>query len=101
MTSPTIGGEAENRNSARLNEDGTPDSTFNPQADNSVHSIALQPDGEIAWGGWFTSVGGQTRKYIARLSEDGTTDSSFSGNANLDVSSIAVQADGKILIGGG
>ena len=68
-----------------------------------VYSIALQADGKILVGGYFTSIGGQMRNRIARLipspawlirsTRTRTTLISF-------VNSIAVQADGKILAGG-
>ncbi len=86
---------------ARLNPDGTLDSAFDPNASQTVNSIAVQADGKILVGGLFTSIGGQTRNHIARL--DGTTGlaDSFDPNASSYVLSIAVQADGKILAGGG
>ncbi|MBI4664417.1 MAG: immunoglobulin domain-containing protein [Verrucomicrobia bacterium] len=54
---------------ARLNRDGTLDPSFNPGsgANDWVFSIAVQRDGRIVIGGWFTSVGGTPRTQIARL----------------------------------
>src|SRR5438552_13991834 len=61
------GGAAVTRNRiARLNPDGTLDA-FNPNANNTVNSIAVQADGKILAGGFFTTIGGQTRNNIARL----------------------------------
>ncbi len=40
---------------------------FDPNADFSVTSVALQPDGKIIIGGDFTAVGGVARNHIARL----------------------------------
>jgi uncharacterized delta-60 repeat protein len=94
-----MGGGVRNR-IARLNTDGSLDSGFNPNADSSVYTIAVQADGKILVGGLFTSMGGQTRDRIARLNLDGSLDSGFNPNANSIVNSIAVQADGKILVGG-
>jgi uncharacterized delta-60 repeat protein len=89
---------------ARLNLDGTLDNTFNPGADGppppSVRTIAVQPDGKILVGGYFSTLGGQTRNCIGRLNADGTLDTSFKPSANSYVFAIAVQADGKILAGG-
>src|SRR5437868_2178923 len=51
---------------ARLNPDGTLDTAFNPNANNTVLSIAVQADGKILAGGWFYCIGGQTRRYSAR-----------------------------------
>src|SRR3984893_7670066 len=50
------GGVAVTRNRiARLNPDGTLDTAFNPNANSSVTSIAVQADGKILVGGFFTS----------------------------------------------
>ena len=64
--------------------------------------MAVQPDGKILIGGYFTSVGGVSRNKIARLNADGTLDISFDpgDGANNSVNSVALQSDGKILIGG-
>jgi uncharacterized delta-60 repeat protein len=92
---------------ARLNPDRTLDSSFNPEANGPVHTLALQPDGKILVGGAFKTLGGEARKYIARLNPDGTLDTSFNpGTAFIDVGTdnrvfaLAVQADGKIVAGG-
>ena len=68
----------------------------------TVLSIAVQADGKILAGGFFSanSIGGQTRNRIARLDATTGLADSFDPNANGDVYSIAVQADGKILAGG-
>jgi uncharacterized delta-60 repeat protein len=101
--SPNGGGVVTRNHIARLNPDGTLDTAFNPNANDSVLSIAVQADGKILAGGQFNGangIGGQTRNYIARL--DATTGLAdlFNPNANDVVKSIAVQADGKILAGG-
>ena len=41
---------------------------FDPGANDSIRSLAVQPDGKVLVGGYFTSVGGQARNRIARLS---------------------------------
>ncbi len=86
---------------ARLNADGTVDSSFAPNVGSTVTAIKLQTDGKILIGGYFTTVGGQTRNRLARLNSDGSIDGTFQ-NPNLSdfPGTIAVQADGKILIGG-
>ncbi|HEY0944186.1 MAG TPA: delta-60 repeat domain-containing protein [Opitutaceae bacterium] len=90
---------------ARLNADGTFDSTYKPFTNGSVTAILLQPDGKILLGGGFTSVTGQggtsaSNPYIARLNADGSVDTAFNPTPNGAVSSLALQADGKILFGG-
>lgn len=106
-----IGGSFTNYNGttlnriARLNSDGSVDSTFNvgSGADDTVLSIALQADTRILLGGLFTHCNGVNRSRITRLNNDGTVDPSinFGAGANDFVASIAVQTDGKIVIGGG
>ena len=93
---------------ARLNADGSLDASFDPGSgalnSNHIACIALQPDGKILIGGYFTSYNGTSRNRIARLNVNGSLDVSFNPGigANADaVLSIALQPDGKILIGGG
>ena len=100
----TIGGVTRN-NIARLNSDGTLDTTFDPNASGDVRAIVLQSDGKILIGGTFFSLapnGGATvtRNRIARLNSDGTLDLGFDPNANDAVYSIALQSDGKVILGG-
>ena len=85
---------------ARLDSDGTLDTSFDLNANSFVYSMALQPDGKILIGGNFTSLDGETRNRMARLNSDGTLDSSFNPNVNSRVEFIALQPDGKIIIGG-
>lgn len=90
---------------ARFNADGTLDTTFDPNASGTVYSLAIQPDGKIVAGGYFTTIapnGGApvTRNRMARINLDGTLDNSFNPNVNGQVFSLAVQSDGKIFIGG-
>ena len=85
---------------ARLNSDGSLDTGFDPNANNTVNGLAVQADGKILLVGSFDTVGGTTRNNIARLNSDGTLDTAFDPNANGEVKSVAVQADGKILLGG-
>jgi uncharacterized delta-60 repeat protein len=94
-------------NIARLNNDGSVDNTFDPNANGMVSSVALQADGKILIAGAFTALqpngagAATTRNRIARLNSDGTLDSAFDPNLDNFVSSMAVQADGKILLCGG
>src|SRR5215813_3393638 len=71
--------------------------------DQSVRSIALQPDGKILIAGEFTVADGAARGHVARLNPDGATDFTFMNalaGANGAVYSTALQQDGKLLIGG-
>ena len=102
---------------ARLNPDGSLDTTFvDPQVfdawdySSTVDSVAIQGDGKILIGGYFTDVGGQERDSVARLNANGSLDGAFENPAVLRgsfsysppgrVLSFVVLEDGKILIGG-
>ena len=90
----------------RLNSDGSLDTSFNPGANNVVGAVAVQLDGRIVVGGFFTTMGGggtgtTPRNRIARLASDGTVDATFNPGANGFIATAVVQGDGKILLGGG
>ncbi|MBN2146903.1 MAG: putative Ig domain-containing protein [Anaerolineales bacterium] len=86
---------------ARLNADGTLDTSFDPGdgTNASVDTVVLQPDGKLLIGGYFTELDGAIKNHIARLNADGSRDT-FTGSANDVVKTIALQEDGKIFIGG-
>ena len=89
---------------ARLNSDGTLDTSFNPGtgANSIIYTTALQSDGKIIIGGTFTSFNGNSCFRIARLNSDGSLDTSFNPGtgANSIIYTTALQSDGKIIIGG-
>ena len=55
--------------SARINADGTLDTTFNTGAgvDGAVSAITMQPDGKVLIGGEFTTYNGTGRNFISIL----------------------------------
>ena len=92
---------------ARLNPDGSADSSFNATGsgpNGSVRAITLQPNDQILIGGLFTNINGSVANYnhIARLNANGTVDATFNPGlgANNNVLSLAVQSDGRIVAGG-
>lgn len=99
---------------ARLNSNGSVDTSFVSDLGNWVRYAAVQADGKILIGGYFNNVGYQSRNLIARLNSNGSLDSTFDvgtgltgsmgagidGNTNAFVFAIAVQSDQKILVGG-
>ena len=103
----TIHGSART-NLARLQADGTLDTTFDPGAGANayVECLALQPDGKILVGGQFTEFGGQARSGIVRLQADGSVDSTFdpgtgaAGGTPTYVASLGLQPDGRIVVAG-
>jgi uncharacterized delta-60 repeat protein len=68
----------------------------------AVIASALQADGKIIIGGYFTSYNNTPINNLARLNPDGSLDDSFNPGIgpSTSVSAIAIQSDGKIVIGG-
>lgn len=98
---------------ARVNSDGSLDSSFTPRAGVAanlgsfgVYTVAIQPDGKILLGGRFDSCNGVLRRNLARINPDGTLDSAYDAAPALaeiepsawTVNRIALQSDGKALI---
>jgi uncharacterized delta-60 repeat protein len=90
----------------KLNDDGTPDTSFVYGAgfNGIVWDILEQPDGKIVVVGKFTVYNTIPAAGIIRLNPDGTRDSSFvygSGFTGLTggVLKVARQSDGKLIVG--
>ena len=62
-----------------------------------VDVTALQPDGKMIIGGFFSKLGGTAKAHLARLHADGSVDASFTANTNGLVYSTAVQVDGVMI----
>ena len=104
----TYGGLSRNH-IARLNADGSHDTTFAPGAGAElpgyrgfIETLSLQADGRMVIGGHFTQYDGVPRSRIARVNPDGSLDTSFDpGTGASDmVLATAIQPDGRIVIGG-
>ena len=93
---------------ARLNTDGTLDTTFYPDPSSDILSIAIQSNSDRRRGHLRRDVPcavngattGVIRNYIGRVSSNGTLDSSFNPNANGLVNSTTVLPNQHILAGG-
>ncbi|MEI7991857.1 MAG: hypothetical protein WCH93_05425 [Actinomycetota bacterium] len=91
---------------ARLNSDGTLDTSFNHGGFNGVvRPMLIQPDGNVVVGGDFTAFDPSgtpvTLNRIARLNSDGTLDTSFtSGGFDKPAWAIAIQSDGRLIVAG-
>lgn len=90
---------------ARLNSDGTLDTSFDPGTgpNSIVECVGLQTDGKVVIGGQFGTLNGANRAGVARLNSNGTADTTFNpGGTGTDaiVRALLVQSDQKILIGG-
>jgi uncharacterized delta-60 repeat protein len=92
---------------ARFNVDGSLDTSFDPNANAPVLSLAIQTNGQIVVGGGFSTLqpGGasglaQARHCIARINPNGSLDAGFDPEANYSVNVIMMLPNGQIIIGG-
>ncbi|HZH72774.1 MAG TPA: hypothetical protein VFD91_09805, partial [Mariniphaga sp.] len=97
---------------ARLNSDGSLDTSFDINAEiginSQVHSITMQSDGKIIVGGRsFVTPIPENQINLIRLNSDGSLDTSFDiglgFSANGDsvlIKKVIIQPDGKIIAGG-
>lgn len=91
---------------ARLNADGTRDTSFAANIFSSVqivyvYDIAIQPDGKVVVGGrYIIPPTGVTKSFVLRLNADGSVDPTFqiSEDANKEVAALSLLPNGKILI---
>ena len=88
------------QNLARLNPDGSLDTTFNPGANGAVRSIAALPGGQFLVGGDFTMIAGAQHRYVARFNANGSLDTSFDPNPSAAVDQVLVDHDDRILLSG-
>ncbi len=100
---------------ARLNSDGSLDTSFNSSLTALFNTVIIESDGKILIGGAFSLgfVNSQTGTIsyngVIRLNFDGSRDTTFVPATTADfkagrmteISALSLQADGKILIGGG
>ncbi|MFN3404901.1 MAG: delta-60 repeat domain-containing protein [Cytophagaceae bacterium] len=82
-----------------IGQAGNNDTSFDPGSDpnSGVLSIALQEDGKIISGGFFTSHNAKPANKIAGINQNGTLDETFTAGTSGDVFAIAVQDDQKIV----
>jgi uncharacterized delta-60 repeat protein len=86
---------------ARLNANGSVDSSFTPGVRGIVRCIVVQPDGKIIVGGYWIGSGTNVNGLV-RLNADGSRDATFrpATDPNSSVGLLSLQPDGKVLIGG-
>ena len=89
-------------NLARINTDGSVDTSFNATIDNRVRAVAALPDGKVLIGGDFVVINGVTQKALARLNSDGSLDTTFTPvfGSVISVYDILVEPGGSFVVGG-
>ena len=89
---------------ARINTNGTLDTTFNVGTgpSSTVYTILPVTGSKTLIGGAFTTYSGSNVTSIFKANSNGTLDSTFSTNPALDNTAytFATQSDGKIIVGG-
>jgi uncharacterized delta-60 repeat protein len=99
----TYSGSTTNR-IARINSDGTRDTTFNVGTgpNSTILSISRQSDLKTIATGYFTAYSGSANNYIVRINTDGTKDTTFNLGTGFNSIPFAtqIQSDDKILVAG-
>jgi uncharacterized delta-60 repeat protein len=91
---------------ARLNPNGSLDTSFKGGVDGRVRSVAVQADGKILLGGDFGQCQGYARTSLARLNPDGSLDTAFNpklvggDNCVNQVNQVVPLSNGQIMIAG-
>ena len=91
---------------ARLNSDGTLDTTFAQiDVDSEIRAISIAADGSIIIGGTFISIDGELGQAVARISSEGFRTAfnpliSVEGLALVSVDAITIARDDSIVVAG-
>lgn len=86
----------------RLNPDGSLDDTKRLTTNEVITSLAMQSDGKLLVGGWFTPENGASLagNYLSRLYADGSEDLTTRTYALATVRSVTTLPDGGLILGG-
>ncbi|MCX7589821.1 MAG: choice-of-anchor D domain-containing protein, partial [Patescibacteria group bacterium] len=95
----SVNGQTRNGLAAVNTSDGSLVSSFNPNVNSAVYSLALSTDNQTLYiGGSFTSVNGQTRNGLAALNtSNGSLVSSFNISVNSPPLYLLLSSDNSIL----
>lgn len=80
---------------------GAADAAWAPQPDNNIEAIAVDPNGDVYVGGFFSTIGGQSRSRIAKVSGSGAglADASWNPGPVVRVYALAANAT-SVYVGG-
>jgi uncharacterized delta-60 repeat protein len=88
------------RGLARLNSNGTVDTSFAPDRPVAVNGIVLQGDGKLIVNGEFYATSVLSAATLLRLNVDGNSDPTYAPSCDALVYAIALQPDGQLFAGG-
>lgn len=85
---------------ARLNGDGSLDSSWQPAPNGGVSALWVDAVGTLYVGGYFSSIAGQPRAGLARFTAAGQLDANWQPALNGGVNAIAPGLAGSVCVGG-
>jgi hypothetical protein len=85
---------------AKINADGTLNSSFNPNLSSAVKALAIDSLGNLFVGGVFTNINNINRLHLAKFNNNGLLDSSFHPSMISDVLALAIDPFGYLYVGG-
>ena len=85
---------------ARLNADGSLDTSWNPAPNYGVGALWVDAAGMLYVGGSFSSIAGQPRAGLARFNAAGVLDPNWAPTLNGGVNAIAAGLPGSVCFGG-
>jgi uncharacterized delta-60 repeat protein len=85
---------------ARLNADGSLDSSWNPAPNGGVGALWVDAAGMLYVGGFFNTIAGQPRAGLARFNAAGVLDPNWTPTLNGGANAIAPGLPGSICFGG-
>ncbi len=85
---------------ARLNADGSLDTSWNPAPNNGVGALWVDAAGSLYVGGFFSNIAGQPRAGLARFNAAGVLDPNWAPTLDGAVNAIAPGLPGTVCFGG-
>jgi uncharacterized delta-60 repeat protein len=89
------------RQVAKLNHDGSFDTSWIGRTSDKTESILVQEDGRIVVGGYFRTANGVPRKMLARFHPDGSLDDTLQADIDNFIWTLAPGPHGTAYISGG
>lgn len=86
---------------ARLNMDGSIDTSFNNNgANGTITNLVIKSDNKIIISGYYSTYNGIDAEQLIMLDENGFLDSGFAVTSNNSISTFKLQQDGKLVVTG-
>lgn len=89
------------KNIAKIRSDATIDADWNPSANNTVTTLAVDSRGNIYAGGYFTKLGPRDQSYIAKIGITGAPDENWNPAPDFMIESLVIDEHDDLYAGGG